>query len=130
MELYVVKFLEIFFYKWGRLIARQPYLVIGLCLLWTGICCIGFLNISFNSNPEYSWDTNPERTAEGSQFWGNKDWVSNTFGENRRLHSLIFSATEGNENILTPSALRLMLKVHQDLSKPLQNVSFNDICYR
>ena len=130
MKLFVVRFLEIFFYKWGRLVARQPYLVIGSCLLWTGICCIGFLNISFNSNPEYSWDTNPQRTPEGSQFWGNKDWVSNTFGENRRIHSLIFSATEGKGNILTPSALRLMLKVHQDLSKPLQNVSFNEICYR
>ena len=130
MKLCVIRVLEAAFERLGRFISRWPYLVITLCLLWTGLCCVGFLNISFDSNIYEIWDTNPARDAEGTQSVANREWIANYFEDNKRTHSLIFTATDPNGNILTPNALQIMLKLHKEIVRPLQNVSFSDICYR
>ena len=126
----VIQLLEKGFERLGRFIARQPYLVILSCLMFTGLCSIGFLNLKFNSDIFALWDTNPSRRSDGSQAVVNRDWVSKRFEDDKRAHTLIFKATEPDGNILTPKALRVMLDIHQMLSQPLQNVSFHDICYR
>ena len=126
----VIQLLEKGFERLGRFIARKPFLVILFCIVFTGLCAIGFLNLRLNSDIFAVWDTNPSRRSDGSQAVANRDWISNRFEDDKRAHTLIFKATEPNGNILTPKALKVMLDIHQLISRPLQNVSFNDICYR
>ncbi len=38
----VIKLLEAFFYRWGKLVATYPLVAIAGCLLVTGLCCIGY----------------------------------------------------------------------------------------
>ena len=130
MQMRVIQRLEKGFETFGRFIARKPFLVILCCILFTGLCAIGFLNLRLNSDIFAIWDTNPSRRSDGSQAGVNRDWISNRFQDDKRAHTLIFKATEPNGNILTPKALKVMLDIHQLISRPLQNVSFNDICYR
>ena len=130
MNFNVIKLLETAFERLGRFIARWPCLVIISCLLWTGLCCVGFINLTFNSSVDDIWDTNPSRSPAGSQSKANKEWVLDHFKDEKRAHTLIFSTTDPEGNILTPNALRIMLDVHKQISAPSYNVSFQDICFR
>ena len=130
MKLSILKLLESAFERLGRFIAKWPYVVIVLCLLCTGLCSVGFLNISFNSNTYDIWDTNPNKDPNGSQSVVHKDWVSSNFGDTLHSHTLIFSATEPAGNILTPKAFKVMLEVHKAITQPMQNFSFKNICQR
>ena len=131
MQLRMIQLLENAFEKLGRFIARKPCLVIISCLIFTGLCSIGFLNIKFNSDVYSIWDTNPTRKPSGSQAVANKEWVSNRIVDNKRTHTLIFKTKEPNGNILTPKSLKIMLDIHKSISQTtLQNITFNDICYR
>ena len=130
MKMRMIQLLENAFERLGRFIARNPGIVIISCLLFTGLCSIGFINIKFNSDVYSIWDTNPTRKPDGSQAVANKQWVSDRIVDNKRTHTLIFKAIEPNGNILTPKALKVMLDIHKAISQPLQNISFNDICYR
>ena len=130
MPMRVIQLLEKGFEQLGRFIARKPYLVILCCLVLTGLCSIGFINLKFNSDIFAIWDTNPSRRSDGSQAVKNRDWISSHFEDDKRAHTLIFKSTDPDENILTPKGLRVMLDIHKLISRPLQNVSFQDICYR
>ena len=130
MQIRVIELLEKCFEKHGRFIARNPYIIILCCLVCTGLCSIGLINLSFNSDIYSIWNTNPSGRKDRSQVIVNKNWVSDHFVDDQRTHTLIFKAKETNGNILTPKGLRVMLDIHQLISQPLQNVSFKDICYR
>ena len=130
MQLRMIQLLESAFERLGRFIARNPWIVILCCLIFTGLCSVGFLNLKFNSDVYTIWDTNPTQKPGGSQAVAHQEWVSNRIIDNRRTHTLIVKSTEPNGNILTPNALRVMLDIHKEISEPLKNISFNDICYR
>ena len=130
MKFCVIPFLENAFERLGRIIARWPYLVILLCLLCTGICSIGLLNLRLDADIYSIWNTNPDENPEGSQTVVNKILVSNNFSDNTRFHTLLFTTTEPDGNILTPTAFQTMLNVHNAISTTLGNVTFQDICYR
>ena len=131
MQLRVIKVLENVFEGIGRFIARWPYVVIIGCLLCTALCSIGFLNLTFDADIYRLWDTNPLKKADGSKTVANKDWVSNNIVDNKRLHTLIFTTTEPDGNILTPTALKNILNIRDlIISNTFQNVSFHEICYR
>ena len=130
MKFSVLKLLESGFEVLGRFIARRPYIVIILCLMCTGLCSIGFLNVSFNTNTYEIWDTNPNKNPNRSQSVVHKEWVSRHFGDTLQSHTLIFSATHPDGNILTPNALKVMMELHNAITKPTQNFSFKNICLR
>ena len=130
MQMRVIQFLEKGFERLGRFIARKPYVIILCCLVFTGLCSIGFLKLRFNSDIFASWDTNPSQRSDGSQVVVNRKWVKDNFEDGKRTHTLIFKSVEPDGNILTPKGLKMMLDIHQMISKPLRNVSFQDICYR
>ena len=130
MKFCVIPFLENAFERLGRIIARWPYLVIVFWLLFTGLCSIGVFNLKFESDMYKIWNTNPSGKLDGSQSVVNKEWVSNNFVDDERRHTIIFSSIENDGDILTPNGLQVMLDVHRIISRPLENVSFNDICYR
>ena len=127
----MITLLENVFEQLGRFIARWPYLVIACCILFTGFCSIGLLNLRFNSDFFEIWNTNPTGRADKSQVVLNKEWISNNFVDDKRAHTFIFRATNSNdENVLTPDALEVMLEFHKKISLPFHNISFQDICYR
>ena len=131
MGLRTITLLENAFERLGRFIARWPYLVIASCVLCTGLCSIGFLNLRFNSDIYEIWNTNPTGRADESQAVLNKEWISNNYVDGKRIHTFTFRGVNSNdENILTPEALQVMLEFHNKISQPFQNISFQDICYR
>ena len=130
MKFSVINLLENGFERLGRFIARKPYVVIACCLLFTGLCSIGFVNLKFNSDVYEIWDTNPTRKPGGSQAVAHEQWVSDTYVDDERVHTLLISATNTDGNVLTPAALHVMLDIHKAISRPLQNISFEDICYK
>ena len=130
MKFNVINLLEDGFERLGRLIARRPYIVVICCLLFTGLCSIGFLNLTFNSDVYEIWDTNPTRKPGGSHAVANQQWVEDTYVDDERVHTLLISAMKPDGNILTPAALQVMLDIHNVISRPLQNISFEDICYK
>ena len=72
----MIQLLENAFERLGRFIARNPWIIIVSCLIFTGLCSIGFVNLKFNSDIYSIWDTNPTRKPGGSQAVANKKWVS------------------------------------------------------
>ena len=84
MQMRVIQLLEKGFERLGRFIARKPFLVILCCLVFTGICAIGFLNLRLNSDIFAVWDTNPSRRSDGSQAVVNRDWISDRFEDDKR----------------------------------------------
>ena len=88
------------------------------------------VNLKLNSDVYSIWDTNPTGKPGGSQSVANKKWVSDNYIDDVRAHRLIISATTSNGDVLTPSALLVMLDIHKAISRPMQNISFEDICYR
>ena len=130
MKLNILGLLETAFERLGRFIARWPFVIIISCLVLSGLCCIGFINVSFSTNTYDIWDTNPKRDPEGSQSVIHKEWVSNNFGDNLHVHTLIFSTTDPDGNILNPNALKVMLDIHKAITMPKEGFSFEDICHR
>ena len=131
MGLRIITLLENAFERLGRFIARWPYLVIACCVLATGLCSIGFLNLKFNSDIYEIWNTNPTGRADESQAVINKEWISNNYVDGKRVHTFTFRGVDANnENVLTPDALQVMLEFHKKISLPFHNISFQDICYR
>ena len=123
MKFSVINLLENGFERLGRLIARRPYIVVTCCLLFTGLCSIGFLNLKFNSDVYEIWDTNPTGKPGGSQAVANQQWVEETYVDDERVHTLLISATKSDGNILTPTALQVMLERNID---PIYQVSQTD----
>ena len=119
------------FERLGRFVAKYPLVVIILCLLWSGLSCIGFIFTTVSTNTYDIWDTNPTKNPAGSQSVAHKEWISKLFGDNLHTHTLIFSATDLDDgNILSPEALKVMLEIHKSISRERQTVSFQDICHR
>ena len=127
----VLNLMERGFERLGRFVAKYPLVVIILCLLWSGLSCIGFIFTTVSTNTYDIWDTNPTKNPAGSQSVAHKEWISKLFGDNLHTHTLIFSATDLDEgNILSPEALKVMLEIHNSISQERQTVSFQDICHR
>ena len=119
------------FERLGRFIAKYPLVVIILCLLWSGLSCIGFIFTTVSTNTYDIWNTNPTKNPAGSQSVAHKEWISKLFGDDLHTHTLIFSATDLDEgNILSPEALKVMLQIHRSISRERQTVNFQDICHR
>lgn len=130
MKFRVITFLENAFERLGRLITNWPWVIIICCILCTGICSIGLINLKFESDMYKIWNTNPSGKPDGSQSVINKEWVSSKFVDDERAHTIIVSSTENDGDILSPNGLQVMLDIHNIIIRPLNNVSFDDICYR
>ena len=83
------------------------------------------ITLNFVSDPNKIW------IPKGSEYLENKEWLSETFPQDKRVQTLIFKTTEPNGNILSPQSLKLMFKLHQIISDlTAKGTSFEDICQR
>ena len=121
----LIKILENGFYKWGIIVASNPWCVILVSVLFSFICSLGLINFTSETDPNKLW------IPKGSSYLDNKEWLSHNFPQDKRVQTLIFQA-EHNGNILSPKALKQMMILHNKISSlhPENNASFNDICER
>jgi len=136
----VVRYLEKGFYKWGRFVARKPWLVITASLILTVVSSLSFINFDypFRTDPDmklitlnFVSDPNKIWIPKGSEYLENKQWLSENFPQDKRVQTLIFKTTDPKGNILSPESLKLMFKVHQLISDlTAKDTTFEDICQR
>ena len=121
----LIKILENGFYRWGIIVASNPWCVILVSVLFSFICSLGLINFTSETDPNKLW------IPKGSSYLDNKEWLSRNFPQDKRVQTLIFQA-EHDDNILSPKALKEMMILHKKISslRPENDASFNDICER
>jgi Niemann-Pick C1 protein len=124
-----------FFYALGSFNARRPWTVILLCILFTGLCALGLLNLEVETDPVKLWAP-PKSTVVQQQ-----DYFNEAFTPFYRIEQLIITLdpdfypniTE-NERILQGKYLTKLLEL-QDLVEAAQfeyngrNYTWNDVCF-
>ena len=121
----IIYTLENGFYLWGCFVARHPWIVIIASIFITGLCSIGFLNLSFETDGNKMWG------PQGGSYMNNSKWLDEFFPQDNRVQTIIFRSKEPDGNILSPESLRYMYSVHKKILKLKPNgVSFEDICQR
>ncbi|XP_071520862.1 patched domain-containing protein 3-like [Panulirus ornatus] len=126
MSYTVVNTLETFFYRYGKAVATQPIRYIVGCLLFTALCCLGFLNFRVEHRPERLW------IPQESDYVKTLDWQAENFPQEQRLQLILYEA----DNVLTADYVREMYRVHQQVSNLVmtnklgQNFTQEDLCFR
>ena len=119
----IISLLESGFYKWGLFVAHHPWTIIMSSILLTGLCSIGFLNLSFESDGSKMWG------PEGSPYVANNRWLKENFPQNERIQTILFQSKQNDGNILSPESLRYMYSIHKSIIKlNPEGISFQDIC--
>ena len=99
-----IEIFENFFYWWGCTVASNPFIVIVPCLIFTGLCSLGFLNFSSEAD---GWKL---FLPEGSRHLVVQNWREEHFVEDSRGTITLFNH---EENVLTREGLLLLLDLHE-----------------
>ena len=95
-----------FFYLYGNVIAKHPYLFIVLSLFLCAISSIGFIRFETETRPSKLW------IPEDSDFIKVSKWQRKNFPDKHRFQSVVYEA----ENVLDPAVLLQLLDVHEIIS--------------
>ena len=113
--------LEAYFHWHGAHVARRPYSVISLCLVLTGVSCMGLLTFKEEREMVNLW------VEPTSRFRQENSWVQENFPRELRIHQVMFKA----ENVLEPSVLREMARVRKAvMDLAVQDISWQDVCLK
>ena len=113
--------LETYFHWHGALVARRPYTVICLCLVVTGISCIGLLKFQEEREMVNLW------VEPTSRFRQENSWVQENFPRELRVHQVMFEA----DNVLEPAVLREMARVRRAIMElAVGGIRWQDVCLR
>ena len=113
--------LEAYFHWHGAQVARRPYSVISLCLVLTGVSCMGLLTFKEEREMVNLW------VEPTSRFRQENSWVQENFPRELRIHQVMFKA----ENVLEPSVLREMARVRKAvMDLAVQDISWQDVCLK
>ena len=111
--------------RWGKLVARRPYVVIIVSFIISALCCIGLVNIKFEA------DTNKMWIPKTSTYLPNGRWIGRNFGrgDGKRGHLIIF---ESKTNILKADHVREMYKLSSKIDEIVaaDKFTYKDICYK
>ena len=108
----VIQLLENFFCWWGCLVATNPYKVIMVTIICSGLCALGLLNFRAESNGWKFW------LPDGTRFSEVQRWKAAHFVEDTRATITFFTH---EENVLTTEGLLFLL----DLHKRVREVEFD-----
>ena len=99
------------FYLWfGEKVAKYPgYVVLG-CLIFAGLCSLGFLLLESETDQLELW------VPTDSDFYRNNKWISKTFPSKMRAQQFML-ISENDENIITKANLDLLNNIMKDISK-------------
>ena len=102
--------MERFFLWFGQKVAKYPGWVILVCLIFTGLCSLGFLLLESETDQLELW------VPTDSDFYRNNKWLSNTFPSKVRAQQLMIVTTD-DSNILTKANLNILHNIMSDISK-------------
>eukprot|EP00095_Tigriopus_kingsejongensis_P000433 maker-scaffold171_size289870-snap-gene-1.39 protein:Tk00433 transcript:maker-scaffold171_size289870-snap-gene-1.39-mRNA-1 annotation:"hypothetical protein DAPPUDRAFT_306990" len=113
---------ERFFYWYGKLISRSPWLFLIGCLVGAGLCGIGLMELREETNAFKLW------VPSGSDFVANNEWLEANFPPDTRYNNVLLTAP----NVLTPAILKQMFEIHQSVSTVnlTDGQSWDDVCKR
>ena len=112
IALKINEYIEKAFCAVGYIVGQWPYIVLGLVLLFLGLCCFGFLFVSIETNIFDLWTPTNSPVFEEGEFidfyWGDKD-----FG---LLVISAYSKDGEDTNILNEEYLTQWYQIHLDLA--------------
>jgi len=118
---FIIRNLELLFFKWGRFVSIHPYPVILTCIIITSLCSMGFLKFRSEHKANLLW------IPLESEYNTNQNWLDDHFKKNTREEVAVFVS----DNVLTPDALRQMLILHNSVGKiEKDGKTFDAICAR
>ncbi|TRY73596.1 hypothetical protein TCAL_03344, partial [Tigriopus californicus] len=117
---FVVGGFESFFYWYGKKVSTYPWYFILGCLLGSGLCGIGLISFSEETNAFKLW------VPSNSDFVRNNEWLQRNFPPDTRFNNILITAP----NVLTPEVLLQMFRIHEAVAQvDLQDgKSWSDIC--
>ena len=99
------------FYLWfGEKVAKYPGFVVLGCLIFAGLCSLGFLLLESETDQLELW------VPTDSDFYRNNKWISKTFPSKMRAQQFML-ISENDENIITKANLDLLNNIMKDISK-------------
>ena len=102
--------MERFFLWFGQKVTKYPGWVILSCLIFAGLCSLGFLLLESENDQLELW------VPKDSDFYRNSKWISKTFPSNVRAQQLMI-VTNDDSNILTKANLMVLHNIMADISK-------------
>lgn len=92
---FIVGGFEKFFYWYGKKVSTYPWYFLLGCLLGSGLCGIGLISFSEETNAFKLW------VPSNSDFVANNEWLQQNFPPDTRFNNILISAP----NVLTPEVL-------------------------
>lgn len=118
----IIGALEDFFYWYGKTVATWPVAFIIGSLFICGLCTLGLFKYTEEGNPYKLW------IPQESDFVKNSEWLWENFPPDLRFHSVIITA----DNVLEPSVIQHMLKIHEQVAQiqtPKSGLTWAKKCY-
>uniref|UniRef100_A0A2P2I6N8 Niemann-Pick C1 protein-like n=1 Tax=Hirondellea gigas TaxID=1518452 RepID=A0A2P2I6N8_9CRUS len=106
VTLSLVTGMERAFYRHGRRVASRPVRYIVACFVFTGLCCLGFLNFFMETRPEKLW------IPQESDHVMAMSWRAENFPSKQRIELALFEA----DNVLTPMVIKEMYRVYRQVA--------------
>ena len=114
-----LRLLERFFAWFGGGIAKHPLITIQLCLVFVGVCCVGF-----------AWFQTENRTEklfipQSSKAIDDLNIAEKFFRVKVREEIVVLVASPGHPNVLAPECLKQAFEVHNTV---MELESYSDFC--
>lgn len=115
------EYIERAFCAVGYIVGQWPYIVLGLVLLFLGLCCFGFIFTEIETNIFDLWTPTDSPVFEEGEFI-DFYWRDNSYG----LLVISGYAKEGEDtNILNEEYLNQWYQIHLDLVTRLPKKNFS-----
>jgi hypothetical protein len=93
--------MERFFLWFGQKVTKYPGWVILSCLIFAGLCSLGFLLLESENDQLELW------VPKDSDFYRNSKWISKTFPSNVRAQQLMIVTKVIYQGVLTSVRVQL-----------------------
>ena len=114
-----LRLLERFFSWFGGGIAKHPLITIQLCLVFVGVCCVGFVWFQTENRTEKLF------IPQSSKAIDDLNTAEKFFRVKIREEIVVLVASPGHPNVLAPECLKQAFEVHNAVIK-LE--SYSDFC--
>lgn len=113
----------------GRYCARHPYIVILLCIVFTGVCATGISRLVIQQEPEKLW-TPPDSRSELD-----KNYFDEHFGPFFRVEQMIITSKIPGQQIISLPFLEQILEIQYAVEAIKVNVNgktitLADLCFK
>lgn len=124
----VMKLLGNYFRHHGRFIAKHPYLVIIICLLFTVLCSVWVYKLQLITKPEDLWVPKTSMTRQA------KDYFDEKFDPFYRIEQLIITSETDEKIISQRNLIELYYVINNVTTMSVvhnnTNITLHDVCFK